>query len=408
MQKFPKNFYFGAATSSHQVEGGNINNWSVWEKKNAINLAQTSKRRYGHLENYQAIKKQANDPNNYISGSSSDQIHRYKEDVRIMKKLNFNAYRFSIEWSRLEPKIGKFSCNELSYYQKLVDELRQNGIEPFITLWHWTVPIWFDKLGGFTRRKNVQYFLNYVDFVTKNLKGVKFWIILNEPEVITNKSYFLGDWPPQKKNPFLAIKVFKNLIYAHNNSYQIIKKNNPDNQVGIAKHNTFFEPYKNRIVNQVIAKVLDYFANHYFLQKTIKSLDFIGLNYYFHHLVGGKARNIRKTDMGWELYPKGIYYLLLDLKKYHKPIIICENGLADSTDKNRGWYIKEIIKNIEKSMRKGVNVRGYLHWSLLDNFEWADGFWPCFGLVKIDFKRKKRVIRNSAWEYAKIIKELKK
>lgn len=418
MKEFPKGFYFGSATASHQVEGGNYNNWSVWEKQNAQNLAQTSYKRYGHLLDYNKIKKQAGDPNNYISGLSCDQIRHWQEDVQIMRELNFNAYRFSIEWSRIAPQKNKFNARGLKYYQKLVNELKQNGIEPFVTLWHWTIPIWFDKLGGFSKRKNIKYFLDYVDFVTKNLSGVKFWIVLNEPEVIVNKSYIKGDWPPQKKNPILAFWVFHNLIRAHNQSYQIIKKNSPKSQVGIAKHNIYFEAYKNRFWSKAISKTLDYFINQYFLRKILKSLNFIGLNYYFHKLIGGKTDSSshleqsegshKFTDMGWELYPKGIYYLLKDLKKYQKPIIITENGLADAHDKNRAWYIREILKNIKKAIDNEINIKGYLHWSFIDNFEWADGFWPRFGLVAVDYQTKKRIIRNSARIYAKIIKDLQK
>jgi beta-glucosidase len=406
--KIPKDFFWGAATSSHQVEGGNYNNWSVWEKKNAQFLSQTSEKRYKHLQNYPTIKKQAGDPKNYISGASSDQFHHHIEDVAIMCELNFNAYRFSVEWSRIEPQKGKFSASGLEYYQKLVDELKRNGIEPFVTLWHWTLPIWFDELSGFARRKNLKYFLDYVNFVTKNLSGVKFWIVLNEPEVITNKSYLLGDWPPQKKNPILALQVFQNLIKVQNRAYQIIKNNNLTSQIGVAKHNIYFEAYENRFWNLAVTKILDYFANQYFLRKTKNSLDFIGLNYYFHHLAGGNAKNERLTDMGWELYPRGIYHLLKDLKQYDKPIIITENGLADAADKNRAWYIQKILENIKLAISEGVDVKGYLHWSLLDNFEWADGFWPRFGLVAVDYQTKKRTIRNSARIYAKIIEDSRK
>jgi beta-glucosidase len=415
MDKFPKCFYFGASTSSYQVEGGNYNNWSVWEKKNAKRLARDAKNKYRHLPNYNQIIKEASKTENYISGFASDQIHHYKGDVQIMSDLGLNAYRFSIEWSRIEPKQGEFNQDALKYYQNLINELKQNNIEPFATLWHWTVPVWFDEIGGFTKAKNLKYFIRFVNFITKNLKGVKFWIVLNEPEVFANKSYLLGDWPPQKKNPILALRVFQNLIKSHNQAYQIIKKNNQSSQIGVAKHNTYFEAYKNRFWNKIAVKILDYFANQYFLRKTIKYLDFIGLNYYFHHRVGGNPISLRHSerseesgpsDMGWELYPAGIYHLLLDLKKYKKPIYITENGLADSADANRAWYIQEILKNIKRAIDEGVNVKGYLHWSLLDNFEWADGFWPKFGLVAVDFKTQKRTIRPSARIYDKTIQQL--
>jgi len=406
--KFPKDFYFGATTSSHQVEGGNFNNWSKWEKQNAQKLAQNANENYKHLPNFKRIIKEAQKPQNYISAFASDQIHRYKEDVQIMRESNFNAYRFSIEWSRIEPKNGEFSRSGLAYYQNLINELKKNRIEPFTTLWHWTMPIWFDELGGFSKRANVIHFLRFVKYVVKNLKGVKYYIVLNEPEVITNKSYILGDWPPQKKSLVLGVRVLHNLIFAHNQSYKIIKEILPQSKVGIAKHNNYFESYKNRPINKLIAKILDYFANQYFIKKTIKYLDFIGLNYYFHRRIdifGKQADNKKHSDMGWELYPWGLYHLLMDLKKYKKPLYITENGLADAHDTHRAWYIKEALKSVQKAIKDGADVRGYLYWSLLDNFEWAEGFWPRFGLVAVDYKTGKRTIRPSAKIYAKIIKE---
>jgi len=202
--------------------------------------------------------------------------------------------------------------------------------------------------------------------------------------------------------------VNRNLIKAHREAYEIIKKNNPAAQVGIAKNNIYFEAYQNKFINNLLKKFIDWWWNFYFLDKIKNQQDFIGLNHYFHNRINygfNKNANKKTSDLGWELYPEAIHYVLKDLKKYNKPIYITENGLADAADKNREWFIKESLKNIHKAIQENTDVRGYFYWSLLDNFEWDKGFWPRFGLVEIDFKTQERKIRHSAYEYAKICRE---
>ena len=393
--EFPKNFYWGSATSSHQVEGNNHNDWSEWEKKNAKRLAESAKNKAWPdyiLDKYPNPLQEEN----YISGRACDHYNRFREDFDIAKQLGHNAYRFSIEWSRIEPEEGKFDEKEIEHYRQVISALKERGMEPFVTLWHWTIPLWFRDKGGWLNKNAPKYFERYSNKISRSLQNVRFWITLNEPEIYVSNSFLKGIWPPQIKSLMKMKMVAGNLIKAHKLVYKIIEDTNPEAKIGIAKNNIYFEGWPFIFI--------DWFWNKYFLNRIRKYQDFIGLNYYFHRRFGGNE-NKEITDMGWEIYPEGIYHVLKDLKKYNKPIYITENGLADTKDEKREKFIKEHLKWVHRAISEGVDVGGYFYWSLLDNFEWDKGFWPRFGLVKVDYKTFERKIRPSAWEYKKIIEE---
>ncbi|OGM90535.1 hypothetical protein A2999_02470 [Candidatus Wolfebacteria bacterium RIFCSPLOWO2_01_FULL_38_11] len=407
--QFPKGFYWGAATSAHQVEGGNHNDWSEWEKENAERLAKEAEKKFSHLKNWQEIKEQAQNPQNYISGRACDHYNRFEEDFDIAKSLSHNVHRFSIEWSRIEPEEGKFNEIEIEHYRNVIKALRGRDIEPFVTLWHWTIPIWMRDKGGVINKYFPNYFSRYAERMAQELPDVKFWITLNEPTAVISMAYGIGEWPPQRRNPLAALKVYKTLARSHNDAFKKIHTVSPKANVGFVNILSFIEPYKkNSILDKLTARITKYFSNEKFLNLTKWNHDFLAVDYYFHNRLQfpGKMKNENKkvSDMGWELYPEGIYYVLKDLKKCEKPIYITENGLADAGDIHREWFIKETLKNVYKAIQEGVDVRGYFYWSLLDNFEWDKGFWPRFGLVEIDYKTMERKIRPSAYEYAKIIK----
>lgn len=393
--KFPKNFYWGAATASHQVEGGNHNDWSEWEK---------SEKRIEFLRSNGLIEKYGLE--NFVSGKAADHYNRFREDFKLAKELGHNATRFSIEWSRIEPKEGDFDEKEIEHYKQVIASLKELGIEPFVSIWHWPIPLWLKNKGGWQYNKICDYFVRYTEKISSSFgKDVKFWITINEPEIYTSDSYFNGIRPPQKKNLFAYLRVLYNLIKAHKKAYKIIKKANPESKIGIAKNNIYFEAYKNRFVNKILKKFIDWWWNFYFLNQIKNYQDFIGLNHYSRNLINygfNKNENKRVSDMGWELYPEAIYFVLKDLKKFNKPIYITENGLADAKDQKRSWFIFESLKNVYRAMEEGVDVRGYLHWSLMDNFEWDKGFWPRFGLLEIDYKSSERKIRPSAKFYRDI------
>lgn len=393
--KFPEKFYWGAATSSHQVEGNNHNDWSEWEK---------SEKRITFLRSKGLIEKYGLD--NFISGRAADHYNRFREDFEIAKELGHNATRFSIEWSRIEPEEGKFDEKEIEHYKNVINVLKELEIEPFITLWHWTIPIWLRNKGGWQSNKISDYFVRYSKKLVEAFgKDVQFYITLNEPEIYASNSYFLGIWPPQKKNILTYLRVFHNLIKAHRKAYKAIKKVNPEAKIGIAKNNIYFEAYQNKLVNWILKKLADWWWNFYFLNRIKNYQDFIGLNHYFYNRINygfNKNENKKVSDMGWELYPEAIYYVLKDLKRFDKPIYITENGLADAKDEKRAWFIFESLRNISQAIDNGVDVRGYLHWSLMDNFEWDKGFWPRFGLLEINYKTLERKIRPSAKFYRDI------
>ena len=212
-------------------------------------------------------------------------------------------------------------------------------------------------------------------------------------------------WPPQRKNIFLFYKAIFRLIQAHRLSVQALKKIHPDFQIGASLNISYFES-AGGVANAILKWGADRIWNFHFLNHIKHSLDFIGLNYYFHNRVHyglNKNENKKVSDMGWELYPEGIYHVLKDLKKFNKPIYITENGLADAKDDKRELFIRETLKFVERAMKEGADVRGYFHWSLLDNFEWDKGFRSRFGLVEIDYKTLQRKIRQSAYAFKRII-----
>jgi len=386
MFKFPKDFFWGAATSAHQVEGNNHNDWSEWEKENAPRLSKESGGKYP--------------PENYISGRACDHYNRFREDFDIAKSLGHNAHRFSIEWSRVEPAEGKFDFKEIEHYREVIKALRERGMEPFVTLWHWTIPIWMRDKGGVTSREFPRYFVRFASLMAHDLPNVKFWMTLNEPTSVIANSYLRGVWSPQKKNIFSVFRVYKILANAHREAYRVIHAANPDAKVGFGNIMVFTEPYSNSFLDKFASNFRNYWANEYFLKLTGSTHDYFALQYYFHFKIAfpQKIKNENKwaSDMNWEIYPEGIYHLLKRLGKYKKPIYITENGVADAKDIHRERFIKEHLEWILKAIAEGVDVRGYFYWSLLDNFEWDKGFWPRFGLVEVDYKTMERKIRKSA------------
>ncbi|MBA7644969.1 Beta-glucosidase A [subsurface metagenome] len=262
-------------------------------------------------------------------------------------------------------------------------------------MYHWTLPVWFAKKGGWLNKKAPDDFARYVEFVVKNLSDVKFWITINEPNIYTSHSFLRGDWPPFKK--LNTQKALKQLEIAHKKSYKIIHKIHSNARVGIAKNNI---DYKG-----ILKLLVDYKWNHKFLKSIKNYQDFIGLNYYFTQSLLNlifPAKKERATDMGWRIVPRGIYRVLKNLEKYNRPIYITENGLADADDSRRTDFIKNHLKWIHKAIEEGIDVKGYFYWSLLDNFEWDKGFKPRFGLIEIDYKTLKRKPRPSSKVYAKI------
>lgn len=417
---FPKDFLWGASISSHQVEGGNHNQWTVWELSHAAELARSAARRLSWLPNWLDIRHQAEDPNNYVSGRGIDHYRRYQEDFDIAKSLNFNSMRIGIEWSRLQPSQNEWDQEAIGHYREYIQSLRTRGIEPVLNIWHDSLPVWFTDLGAFKYRKNLKYFYSYVAKLSDEFgKDLKWVITLNEVNAYTLYGYLLGEpvtglrWPPEEKNLLSATRVYLNLITAHKKSYRLLKRAHPHLQVGIAMHWANIQAQSSRnFIDSGATKFMRYAWNNWFLLRTKRQHDFIGINYYFTDYYSGLLKrdnpSVPVSDLGWYMEPEGLYPLLLRAhKRFKKPVIITETGVADSKDQYRRWWLEETIVAMERAISRGVDIRGFFVWSLLDNFEWAYGWWPKFGLVEVDRQNgMKRQIRDSAKWYAEQIKKL--
>ncbi len=404
--QFPKSFLWGAATSAHQVEGGTMNNWSEWEQASAGRLAEEAKMKWDLWQ--QEKFPEMFESENYVSSKACDHYNRFREDFDLAKNLGHNAHRFSIEWSRIEPEEGKFDEREIEHYRQVIRAIKERGMEPFVTLWHWTNPLWLEAKGGCESFEFAKYFVQYAEYVVSQLGDeVKYWITLNEPTSVIASGYVSGNWPPQKKNYFSAFKLYSVFSKAHRNAYDRIHEIVPDAKVGFANILHSFEAYSEKsLLDWLMVKVGRYIINKRILNLTRGKNDFLTVQYYFHNRFKFPKKvhlhDKQETDLGWEIFPEGIYHIIKRLKKYNLPIYITENGLADKDDSKRVAFIKDHLKWIHKSIEEGADVRGYFYWSLLDNFEWDKGFWPRFGLVKVDYQTLERTVRSSALEYKKI------
>ena len=424
--KFPSSFFWGTATASHQVEGNCINNnWFKWENNKDKN-------------NEYRIK------DNQVAGIACDHWNRYKEDIHLLKKLGVSHYRLSLEWSKIEPTKGEYNQEAIQHYINVVDELISHNITPAVTLHHFTNPIWFDKLGGFENESNIIHFTTFSNHIFSILSDrVKLWCTINEPEVYSVMGYFNGVFPPGKKNPQLTVNVLRNLLIAHTKTYHLLKKshNGDTCQIGLVKNIMQFDPYRrwhlldwlvcyitNKVYNDIPINYLKtgkininypFFARlNYSNKNAALATDFFGLNYYSHNVLKFKfskneffenkyRSNDILTDMPYAIYPEGFYRAIKDAQKVGKPIIITENGIADYNDSRRSLYIRNYLYALKKALDEGVDIRGYFYWSLMDNFEWAEGYDMKFGLYEVDFKSQKRTLRRGSKALIDIIDESK-
>lgn len=401
-KQFPDGFYWGAATAAYQVEGGIENtDWAKAAREGKVPVA----------------------------GRSSDHYHRYEEDFDIAKSIGHNAHRFSVEWARIEPEEGTFDEKEIEHYRDVLKALHARGITPFITLWHFTLPLWFSESGGFERKDAPEIFARYCAYVVEKLGDLcEHFSTMNEPIVYATDGYLRGTWPPFKRfrltdhvkltnsgksyepNPekgvrplFTYLKVCKQLTRAHNGAYDAIKEVSPNTEVSIVKHVILFESNWNPI-NKIVAYLANWQWTYRFMRRVYKKCDQIGLNYYFYRKFGD-TMTYKKTDMDWDFYPEGIYGALKMLSRYKKPLFVSEAGLADADDSDRAEYITKQVEATWRAIQDGVDVRGHMYWSLLDNYEWALGYEKRFGLVEINYETLERTIRPSAYVYKKICEE---
>ena len=419
---FPRDFAWGTATAAHQVEGNNDNNnWHLWEySKDENNLSRIH--------------------NSDKSGLAADHWNRYSDDIKLMKDLGVDHYRFSVEWSRIEPQMGMYDSSALQHYKELCQELLDNNITPVVTLHHFTHPIWFEKLGAFEKEENSKYFVAFSKIIFEELKGlVPIWCTFNEPSVFVAQGYFNGIFPPGKKDPILAGTVMENMLNAHVQIYHKLKSlpGGDTIKIGIVKNIFQFDPYRRwNLLDWAFSKFLnDVYTNSplkflkdgqssFYLPgmvdndmsnpKAVGSLDFIGLNYYSRMHVKGHLNSREPftfanreqdvmTDMGYPVYAEGLYRALKTISILGVPIYVTENGLADDTDEIRPTFIKRYLYALNRALRDRIDVRGYFYWSLIDNFEWAEGYKMKFGLYDVDFETQKRVLREGSMPFIEMV-----
>jgi len=424
--RFGKDFLWGASTSAYQVEGNCTNcNWSQFE---------TTLDPQGHPRIARG----------QICGPAADHWNRYKEDILLLKELHLTAFRFSVEWSKVEPEEGVFADSVLDHYERVVDELRASGIEPFITLHHFTNPLWFDRKGGFERDDSPEILARFAAKVVQRLGSkVRFWSTINEPNIYAVEGYFRGTFPPAQHDPKKAILVFRNLLRAHTACFQAIKQVRPEAHVGLLANIFVFDPperwnlldvmlahYLNEafsvsVIDYLTTGVFDFslpgVGSEHFDSGVREAFDFVGLNYYsrllYHFDLFTEEKMVavqylpraELTDKGWEIYPEGLYRALRMISsRTAKPIYITENGIADDSDLKRASFIEDHLLVTNRAIHDGMNVKGYFYWSLMDNFEWVDGFDVRFGLYAVDFATQKRTLRKGSLKYKEIIMQSEK
>ena len=418
----PEGFLWGTAISEYQVSGAShcpTSNWAWWE----------------------SASKKGKPRMCYSSGTACDFKNVYHQYIPLMQELATNAFRFSIEWSNIEPQEGNFSEPELHHYDQLCNSLIDAGITPMITLHHFTDPLWFTQKGGFEREENIAYFVRFCKKVFERLSGkVHYWVTFNEPNIYMFQGYLRGVFPPGQTNPFKAIHVMGNLLRAHEQTYFALKNmfNGDRCQIGMVHQYLKFYPYGrlnpleyvpgwiyNYLLNDSVLNFFktgnfkikmpflykyEYQANN---QETL--LDFIGLNYYSRVLIKAQMNHKQllipaayphevMTDMPYAIYPEGIYQAIEELSTLRVPIYITENGISDAKDDRRKTFIHEYLMQMDAALAKGYDIRGYFYWSLMDNFEWDAGHSQKFGLCHVDFETKKATIRDGARHYTDIIR----
>lgn len=415
--KFPECFLWGSAVSGHQIDGNNRHSdWWHWEH---------------------ATESQPN------SGWAIDHWNRFEEDHDLLVELGHQAFRFGIEWSRIEPRQGEYDLEALEHYRRMLQSLQDRHIKICLTLHHWVLPQWVAEQGDWRNPDTLKQFLDYIEVVVQAFAEFpECWITLNEPMVAALAGNVSGDFPPQRKSLKALRQVVCNLLRAHAGAYRIIHQHCPGARVGIAMAYPYIEAWGSRGGSGIYEKL----ATHLFkkviyqvwdqsvcsgrihplfgtgrIEGLRDSTDFCGINYYFrltprfsfrHARTGfldisAVPDGVRTSDFGWQVWPKGLRCMIDEVwARFKKPIVISENGVADRNDILRSDYIVEHLHQVHLALADGIPIEGYFHWSLMDNFEWNEGFEMKFGLVEIDPEDPalERKPRPSALVYQNIIR----
>ncbi|MCC7162584.1 MAG: glycoside hydrolase family 1 protein [Anaerolineae bacterium] len=419
MLLFPPDFLWAAATAGQQVEGHNFNSdWSEWEQLP------------GKIKNNDSSRIACD----WWGG-------RWREDLDRAQALGMIVQRIGIEWARLEPQPGQWDAQAAARYREMIAGIRERGMEPFVTLHHFTSPKWVAERGGFENPEVAQWAAKYAERAAQEFQDlVTFWITINEPNVYAAQCYFLGLWLAQKKDPLLMFRVLKNEIHAHATMYHAIKRVQPAAQVGYSHHWRVLEPLNagspldrlvtglyTRVFNEVFFTAIEEGVLRFPLglggaiPKVKGTQDYIGVNYYYQEnvafditrpgdifgrrVVGPDVERLHRYFEGaGHLDPGALYRLLLRMKEYNKPIYITENGFVATDRDDQVRYMVTHLQAVHRAIREGADVRGYFWWSLLDNFEWSEGYTPRFGLYHTDFETQTRTLRDAGRVYEQIVR----
>ncbi len=413
--EFPKGFLWGVATASHQNEGNNTNNdfWA-WEQM----------------------------PGHVVDGTTSALACNWwenpKPDLALMNDMKLNTLRISLEWSRIEPKPDQWDSVAIEKYRALLLDLKARQITPMITLHHFTNPIWLAEIGGWASPKIVERFAKYVHKAVSAFQDLcTIWCTINEPIVYGIHAFVLGRWAPGDHSLCKLVQVTHNQVAAHCAAYKIIHELQPEAQVGIAQHFAGFAPADDSAWSARVAKWRDTLLNWRFLDAIqygkiafpcswfphhnltfSNTNDYLGINYYGRHLVKfsafapgelfGKSVSA-DPSVAWpapwqdrEIAPECLYDFLVRMRTYQKPIYVTENGLADSEDTKRPQFLLEHLAAVHRAIQANIPVRGFYHWTFVDNYEWVEGWTARFGLIGLNPKTQERIKRPSADLYAAI------
>ena len=397
--RFPPDFWWGASTSSYQIEGDNRDSalWE-WERKKGWER----------------------------SGKAADSWRLWREDLKCLKVLNLNTYRFSVEWSRIEPLPGQWREDALERYTEMAAALVEAGIRPIVCLHHFSDPAWLcrEVPDGWRSPDAVKFFARFAGKVAQALKGsVREWMVFNEPMVFLTLGYSWAHFPPGRfglhrmERDFLGKGGLIELCArAHVEAAEAIRKARPDALVGIAHNVTDLEPARDNAADKGAVRDWDELMHWRLIDRLVqaKALDYLGINYYtrvfvrrvnlpgvplralpghaeveqaapfLFRLLGGKRGDRPRTDMGWEIVPEGLERVLTRAwERYRLPLVVTENGIADAKGDRREAYLRDHLAAMARAMAAGASIRGYLHWSLMDNYEWGS-FKPQFGLFHVD------------------------
>jgi len=444
---FPKGFCWGTATASYQIEGGwneDGKSESIWDR-----FAHTP----GKIKNAET------------GDLACDSYHRWREDIALMRAMNLNSYRFSIAWPRIQPSgWGAANSKGVDYYSRLVDALLEAHIRPLVTLYHWDLPQVLEEAGGWTNRDTAARFADYVQLAAQKLGDrVSDWMIFNEPAAFVDLGYLEGTHAPGHQSLLDFLRATHVVNLAQGAGFRALKAARPLSRVGTAFSMSSCEPATNSEEDKLAAERAHAITNVWFLEpalrgrypdaltflpetamriepgdmeKTRAPLDFIGINLYYRTIASAPDAMERathaqewlfpvkmeggqlgpKTDFGWEVWPKALYDMVMRITRdYNRPVIeITESGCSYNDgpdagnvirDSRRIEYHREYLAALARSIADGADVRGYHAWSLLDNFEWADGYSQRFGLAYVDFKTQQRTIKESGRWYGKVAGE---